>query len=244
MDRLERTWFLAHAETAAFDRKIQQAGSIVRRWLSECGRPYIAYSAGKDSSAMLHLIRSIEPSVPAIFADDGWLLPETEEVLSKTENLFRFKSRDRHASWFISWESDSEAIEDGIPGYARGHGFDGAAIGLRMEENRRRRYQAGKNREPFFSKKNEVFQCYPLASWSWEDVWSYILSRKVSYNLAYDRMAGMGVGYDRSRIGPFAVESDGSHDPLHMGQLAILKQGWPDLFNRFAERYPEARRYV
>lgn len=243
MNALDRASFLAHSRTAPYDRKVEQAHNVVRQWLGLCQAPYASYSAGKDSTVTLAVARE-HGDIPAIYADDEWTLPETEEHLRTVDNLLRFKSRDQHASWLTSWANDPDAWEGGAPAYARAHGYDGAAIGLRMEENRRRRFQAGKNREPFFSEKNGVWQCYPLAAWSWKDVWAYILANDLSYNLAYDRLAELGVGYDHSRVGPFAVELDGPHDPLHQGQLAILKQGWPELYERFAEAHPEARYYV
>ena len=52
-------------------------------------------------------------------------------------------------------------------------------------------------------------------------------------------MSEIGVPLEQQRIGPLAVDS-----VLGYGQLAILKRGWPDVFNRYAARHPEARNYV
>ncbi len=71
------------------------------------------------------------------------------------------------------------------------------------------------------------------------DVWAYIVSNNVSYNAAYDRLAEIGVPLAQQRIGPLAVER-----VLGYGQIALLKRGWPELWNRYAERYPEVRAYV
>lgn len=47
---------------------------------------------------------------------------------------------------------------------------------------------------------------------------------------------------DESRVGRYIRRRRGM--PVHYGQLAILKRCWPDLFNEYAARHPEARGYV
>ena len=70
-------------------------------------------------------------------------------------------------------------------------------------------------------------------------MWAYIVSTDLDYNKAYDRLEQLGVDPEHQRIGPLATKS-----VLRYGQLAILKRGWPDLFNRFAAAHPEALNYV
>ena len=52
-------------------------------------------------------------------------------------------------------------------------------------------------------------------------------------------MRALGWAERDQRIGPFAVEA-----VVAYGQLARLREGWPEVFARFAARYPEARRYA
>lgn len=253
VDSLERAGFLAHARTAAFERKIEQAQDITRRWLETCRNPYVAFSGGKDSTVCLHLVRSIAPDTPALYWHDEWTLPETDELVTATPNVRQIAATIEHTPWFTAWADGPENLPPDVEWVEREKsdgggtwklGFDGACVGLRADENANRKMHIRAHGTNLYAKKNRQWQCYPLAWWKDADVWAYIVSRNVAYNRAYDRLAEISVPLERRRIGPLAVSGSGTHDPLHQGQLAILKRGWPNLFNRFSEHYPEARRYV
>lgn len=253
MRNLERAGLLAHARTAAFERKVEQATTIIRRWLTQCLNPYVAFSGGKDSTVCLHLVRAFRPDTIALYWHDEWTLPETDDLVAATPLLREIAATVEHASWFTAWEDGPDSLPANVEWVEREKsdgegiwklGYDGACIGLRADENSSRKVHIRAHGANLYAKKNRQWQCYPLAWWRDEDVWAYIVSRDLAYNRAYDRLAELGVPRRGRRIGPLAVESRGPHDPLHRGQLAILKQGWPDLYNRFAARYPAARRYV
>lgn len=227
-----------HARTAEFRRKVEQAERIVGEWVEAAGPVAVAFSGGKDSTALLHLVRQRQPEAPAVFADDEWHLPETEALLAETPGLVRIVRRLYHCEWFTAWV-DVDGPEGGSKNrWALENDYAGMGIGLRADENARRRTHL-RALGTCFRTKQGLWQCYPLAWWSWRDVWAYIVSRDVPYNRAYDVLERIGVEPERQRIGPFATER-----ALGYGQLAILKRGWPALFNEFAERYPHARAYV
>lgn len=228
-----------HARTRSFAQRLGEAERIVDAWLETCARPTVAFSAGKDSSVCLHLVRSRTPDACALFADDEWHLPETEALLAETGGLVRIVRRLQHCDWFTAWE-DEPGPEGGSKNrWAREHGHDGMAIGLRAAENARRRMQIRARGTVFHHQGAGLLWCYPVAWWSTLDVWAYIYSRQVPYNRAYDVLEEIGVPLERQRIGPFASER-----ALGYGQLSILKRGWPDVFERFAAAHPEARTYA
>lgn len=247
MDSLERAGYLAHSHSLAFNRKVECSLAIVREWLSTCDAPYVAYSGGKDSEVCLHLVRSIAPDTPALWWHDEWVLPETEERVEAVPNLRKIAAHVRHSEWFASWK-DREALPSDVewvertPSEGEGTwklGYDGAAVGLRADENADRKRHIRAYGTLTHSAKNRQWQCYPVAWWSTRDIWAYLLSREIPYNRAYDRLAEIGVEPQRQRIGPLAVSG-----AMERGQIAILKQGWPELYERFAEAHPEASGYV
>lgn len=242
MKFIERTAYLARSRSAAFERKTEQAENIIRRWLKRCEKPYVAFSGGKDSAVCLDLVRSVDSSVPATFADDEWILPETEELLANTPDVIRVASHEKHTEWFTSHKEkpDDEGLyaPQGLAEWTRSKGYDGVTIGIRADENSRRKTHI-RSFGTCFEKKNGVVQCYPLAWWETRDVWAYLLSRNVPYNRAYDRLSEIGIAPDQQRIGPFASER-----ALPYGQLAILKMGWPEQYERFKAAYPEAGGYA
>ena len=183
------------------------------------------------------LVREVLPDIPAVWSDDEWWLPETMEYIQRLQtaglDVRQIRTNDSHAEWFQvtgDW--------DGIPDYARHQGWDLCYLGLRQEESNARRMHLRTLGPLFFAQSDQFWHCNPIHQWSWKDVWAYIYSNEVDYNRAYDRLDEIGVEPEHQRIGPLAVER-----VLSFGQLVILKRGWPDLYNKFCDKYPEARLY-
>ena len=51
------------------------------------GKVYISFSGGKDSTVLLHLVRSILPNIQGVFADTGLEFPEIREFVKKFDNI-------------------------------------------------------------------------------------------------------------------------------------------------------------
>ena len=51
----------------------------------------MAYSGGKDSTVLLHLVRTVYPDVPAVFVDTGLEFPEIRDHVKQTENVVWLK---------------------------------------------------------------------------------------------------------------------------------------------------------
>ena len=122
---------------------------------------------------------------------------------------------------------------------AKEKGLDGVFLGLRAEENKQRKIFLRKYSSLYFVQQKQIWYCNPIAWWSVYDVWAYILSNQIDYNKAYDKLSEINIAIDKQRIGPFANER-----ALGYGQLAILKIGWPEEYQRFQEKYPEATAFV
>lgn len=242
-----RTEIALYARLLTFRRALAEARRIVARAFDTEPSWYVAFSGGKDSTCVLALVREKEPATPAVISQPEWILPETAAYLDRVENLHRTASGSDHATgWAPNWESPEDVPqqftwlgEKGAVERNYGRPEQGVFLGLRQDESRTRRVHLRKLGPLFFNHTNGVWQCNPLSRWSVMDVWAYIWSVGLDYNRAYDRMEEIGVPLEQQRIGPLAVER-----ALGYGQLAILKRGWPDLFNAYAERHPEARSYV
>jgi 3'-phosphoadenosine 5'-phosphosulfate sulfotransferase (PAPS reductase)/FAD synthetase len=228
-----------HAKTPGYKCKLGRAREIVTRALcTPNALPYVALSGGKDSTVVYGLVREQYPDVPAVWSDDEWWLPETLEYIQRLQaaglDTRQIRTNAHHTDWF-----ETAGDWDGIPDYARAQGWGLCFLGLRQEESSARRVHLRKFGPLFFVQMDDCWHCNPIHDWSWQDVWAYIISTGLDYNRAYDRLEEIGVEPEYQRIGPLAVER-----ALGYGQIAILRRGWPDLYNRFCAAHPEASRYT
>ena len=75
--------------------KIAKSKLRIEEWVRHYGENgvYISFSGGKDSTVLLHLVRSIYPSIEAVFVDTGLEYPEVKELVNKTENVVILRSK-------------------------------------------------------------------------------------------------------------------------------------------------------
>jgi len=223
---------ILHAKTNSYRWKIRATRRIIEKAVAMNAVDwYVAFSGGKDSTVVSALVQEFLPNIPLIWSDDEWWLPETDEYMRRTKNLHHIRTNAYHAEWF-----QVAGDYDGIPAYAQGLALNGCFLGLRQDESTRRRFYLRTYGPLYYAEKNQQWQCNPLENWTWQDVWAYIYDNNIDYNRAYDRLDEIGIEPQAQRIGPFAVDR-----VLGFGQLAILKRGWPDMYNKFTAKYPVAR---
>jgi 3'-phosphoadenosine 5'-phosphosulfate sulfotransferase (PAPS reductase)/FAD synthetase len=70
------------------DLKIAYSKALIHSFYRTCNkRVYVSFSGGKDSTVLLHLVRSIIPRVPAVFFDTGLEFPETRNFVKSKDNV-------------------------------------------------------------------------------------------------------------------------------------------------------------
>ena len=74
------------------DDKVALSKVRIQEWYEYWqGKVSISFSGGKDSTVLLHLVRSMYPEVPAIYADTGMELSSVKEFIKNTPNVVRLK---------------------------------------------------------------------------------------------------------------------------------------------------------
>lgn len=233
-----REEYILYSRLPAFQKLVNTAKLLIAEALKTTNKPYLALSGGKDSTVVLDLIQQIKPDIECVWSDDEWWLPETKEYFdrlrAKEINVRQIQSKAWHTNFFTAHEKDGVDFDKWI----NEQGYDMVFLGLRAEESNARRITLRKS-GLMYQTKSRMWHVNPIGWWTVRDVWAYIYSRNIDYNKAYDKLEQMGIPREEQRIGPLAVER-----VLGFGQIAILKRGWPNLYNRFAKAYPEVKNYT
>lgn len=173
MTLIQRAAHLAHAHSAAMKRRIQEASLCTEQGLAQTvGEPYVAFSAGKDSAAMLHLVHRLLGPVQARII----LWPESDLVSNFTAILHQWRARwsaidlrvvQMHRGGVADAVADRwDAIHDD-----RGTFF----TGLRADESRARRMTL-RSHGTVYRMKTGRLRVAPLAWWTSADVAAYVVS--------------------------------------------------------------------
>ena len=68
---------LLQRQSLPLEAKIRMTEIRIRDWYDYWdGNVYVSFSGGKDSTVLLHIVRSMYPEVPAVFSDTGLEFPE------------------------------------------------------------------------------------------------------------------------------------------------------------------------
>lgn len=77
------------------EAKVLKSKQRIRKWVSYYGTDgvYVAFSGGKDSTVLLHLVRSLYPTVQAVYVDTGMEYPEVRRFAKSFENVVSLRPK-------------------------------------------------------------------------------------------------------------------------------------------------------
>ncbi len=212
--------------------KVELSKFIIEVAIARHSRVFASCSFGKDSRVLVDLVMQVNKDVPFIGIDTGYEFPETlayaNQLVAETGMHFRWieppdAERQRIETEFGEHtirndrykccEMKAPALSLILPQ------FDAWITGLRRDENELRKDT------PILS-EGRITKINPIAFWTKEDVWNYIVQNNLSYHPLYNQgYASLGClpctskGGDSERAGRFAGTSQhGMECGLHSDQ--------------------------
>ena len=75
--------------------KIKRTEESIKCWVDSWGvdNVYIAFSGGKDSTVLLHIVRNLYPEIPAVFNNTGLELPEIVQFVRTFDNVVELRPK-------------------------------------------------------------------------------------------------------------------------------------------------------
>ncbi len=80
-------WELRQMQSLPLSAKVRMSERRVRDWINAFGSDgvYVSFSGGKDSTVLLHVVRSVDPDIPAVFVDTGLEFPEIRQHVRRLQ---------------------------------------------------------------------------------------------------------------------------------------------------------------
>lgn len=88
MEQVHDAERLKELQALPLDRKIQISQARIIEWYQRwSGKVIVSFSGGKDSTVLLHLVRTIYPDVPAVFSNTGLEYGEIQRFVRTFPNV-------------------------------------------------------------------------------------------------------------------------------------------------------------
>jgi len=88
------SWELKERQKLPLEIKERMSKDRIRQWFDHWrGYVYVSFSGGKDSTVLLHLVRSLYPQIPAVFVDTGLEYPEIKQFVKTIPKVVWLKPK-------------------------------------------------------------------------------------------------------------------------------------------------------
>ena len=228
MTPIQTAGFRAHATQVGYQRKL----ALLRECVAalDPSTTYVSFSAGKDSAVIAHACHAAHRGIQILMIDPGcpthWLESERArwlEYAGANDWNLTFYPWDK---WEARRETDTEqqyrdrihlSMFAAIEARARADGLSCKVMGLRAAESRQRSMLVA-TRGDAYEYQDGTRAALPIARWSVDDVWAYIVTHDLPWLDIYDA------------IGPHARNGLVGRNGERFGRAEYLRHHFPDVW--------------
>ncbi len=192
---------LDDAQVEAWNHDLEERTASERvRWILEefRGHAVLTTSFGIQSAVMLHLVTQIDPKIPVVFIDTGYLFPETykfaEELAERLSlNLKIYNpavtAARQEALFGKLWEQGVEGLEQ----YGRLNKVEPMNRALSELEARvwmtglRREHSSTREALPVIKRQNRILKFHPIIDWNDKKVFEYLTAHDLPYHPLWEQ---------------------------------------------------------
>ncbi len=193
------------------DDKIIVAKQIIQDALNQSTKQAVAFSGGKNSLVLLHLVLQFKPDIIVVFCNTGVEYPQNLKFvrkIAKEWNLNFYELKPEKNFWQIvkkygfpdprrwykkepkcCWYLKNKPAND----FYKANNIDCVFVGISAFESRTRKLHIAKKGPLFWAKrvgdtrfKKPILRAYPLAYWTDRDIWQYIELNDLPSNPVYN----------------------------------------------------------
>ena len=209
-------------------RKVEKSRDIIKEAFEKFPAQQIAvaWTGGKDSTVLLHLVRSTiaDPSYKVMFNDSTIEFPEVYDFVNQIHrkwelDLIWIRHLDTDLDAFNKAANDEEKMEimriakiNAINYALSRYQLKAFMSGIRWDEHEAR------SKEKYMSIRQTHLRIHPILHFTLEDIWDYIKTYEVPYISLYDK------GYKSLGEQPYTKPVFDPHAPERAGREATKER--------------------
>lgn len=242
---LDKEEFLLYSGLPRFKKNVEKSKNIIKEFLSICPESYLAWSTGKDSTCVRHLLSIINPNIPSIHFDLGVEYPSTYEYKKLFPDTITFKPEigiiDKLQKY--GFDTKEAATHCKKPAFINEFKnellkYKGFFMGLRYDESRARSYL--RKRGSIYQKKDGNWICNPISFWKFHDVFAYLYSNEIPIHPHYT-MKNSSQPVKERRVSGFLA---GRNRAANFGRFFWFSRQYPDIFKEMCFIFPGLKQYI
>lgn len=228
------------AQLSTHKRRFVQASEMIDAHL-DAHSGHVAWSGGKDSTAVAELAHSVRPGVAIVTYVAGTEYPEVLPYCAEVADR-------RGWRWETIQTGDvTDMLDRGVEPSSGGQWWDamiagparvahdrygpGLLWGLRAEESDTRAVMLRSTRG-VHARSDGVTTCAPIWRWDTIDVWAVLASAGIPACPVYSVMERIGMPAEQRRVGRIVGRRS------MQSRMAWLARGWPSLHAEYVTRWP------